>query len=48
MTPERRDDDEAEGINRQSPMPASAMDSPAGIGLFARRSGGVIERITIL
>ena len=38
MTTERRDDDGAERINRQSPMPASAMDSPAGIGLFARCS----------
>ena len=38
MTTERRDDDGAERINRQSPMPASAMDSLAGIGLFARCS----------
>ena len=38
MTTERRDDDGAERINRKSPMPASAMDSLAGIGLFARHS----------
>ena len=45
MTTERRDDDEAEWINRQSPMPASAMDSLAGIGFLRAILTGVKRKI---